>query len=208
MPLPGGPLAFSVAGVFPDLVINGTSAHTVTFLAPAVFNNVTRNITINPGTTMNVGNNVFLMNGTTLTNNGTLTANGASSNFVWFLTTAPQTYGGTGVATAPITNFAIQADMGLTISPASPNIAVTNIRLFSGSLINSNKITLGTGGAGGSVVQIGNTTTPTACGTFDVPFTFNLGTAGQTVLLPPLHHSIKVDWWGDKPNTLRDHVYA
>ncbi len=174
--------AFSIAGVLPNLVLSNASAgHSATFLAPAVFNNITRNITINTGNTLSIGNNVFLMNGTTLTNNGTLTANGASSNFVWFLTTAPQLYTGSGTVTAPVTNFAIQADMGLTIDPASPNIVVTNIRLFSGSLINSNKITLGNGGATGSVVQIGNTTTPTNAGTFDVPFTFNLGTAGQTL---------------------------
>ncbi|GEM_PF-1141416 len=174
--------AFSIAGVFPNLVISNTSAnHSATFLAPAVFNNVTRNITINTGTTLNIGNNVFLMNGTTLTNNGTLTANGASSNFVWFLTTAPQLYTGTGVVTAPVTNFAIQADMGLTIDPAVSNITVGAIRLFSGSLINSNKITLGNGGATTGVVQIGNTTTATNAGTFDTAFTFNLGTGGQTI---------------------------
>jgi FG-GAP-like repeat/Fibronectin type III domain len=178
----GAAKAFTIAGVLPNLVIDNSSAgHSATFNAPAVFNNVTRNITINTGNTLSIGNNVFLMNGTTLTNNGTLTANGASSNFVWFLTTAPQTYTGTGNVTAPVTNFAIQSDMGLTIDPAVSNIVVTNIRLFSGSLINSNKITLGNGGATGSVVQIGNTTTPTAAGTFDVPFTFNLGTAGQTL---------------------------
>ena len=178
----GAAKAFSIAGVFPDLVISNASAgHSATMLAPAVFNNVTRNITINTGTTLNIGNNVFLMNGTTLTNNGTLTANGASSNFVWFLTTSPQSYTGSGVVTAPVTNFAIQADMGLTIDPASANIVVGAIRLFSGSLINSNKITLGNGGATTGIVQIGNTTTGTAAGTFDVPFTFNLGTGGQTI---------------------------
>jgi hypothetical protein len=178
----GAAKAYSAAGVFPNLVIDNTSAgHSLTLLAPAVFNNITRNITINPGTTFNIGNNVFLMNGTTLTNNGTLTANGASSNFVWFLTTAPQTYAGAGVVTAPITNFAIQADMGLTIDPAVSNIVVNAIRLFSGSVVNSNKITLGNGGATTGVVQIGNTTTPTACGTFDAAFIFNLGTGGQTV---------------------------
>jgi hypothetical protein len=178
----GAAKAYTIAGVVPNLVIDNTSAgHTVTFNAPAVFNNITRNILINTGTTMNVGNNVFLMNGTTLTNNGTLTANGASSNFVWFLTTSPQLYTGTGVTTAPITNFAIQADMGLTIDPASSNIVVGAIRLFSGSLINSNKITLGNAGATTGIVQIGNTTTATAAGTFDVPFTFNLGTGGQTL---------------------------
>ena len=178
----GAAKAFSIAGVFPDLVVDNSSAnHSATFLAPAVFNNVTKSITIETGTTLNIGNNVFLMNGTTLTNNGTLTANGPSSNFVWFLSTAPITYTGTGTVTAPITNFAIQADQGLTIDPASSNIVVGAIRLFSGSLINSNKITLGNGGATTGVVQIGNTTTPTAAGTFDVPFTFNLGTGGQTV---------------------------
>lgn len=174
--------AFSAAGVFPDLVITNTSAnHSVTLLAPAVFNNITRNITINAGTTFNVGNNVFLMNGATLTNNGTLTANGASSNFVWFLTTSPQMYTGSGTVTAPVTNFAIQADLGLTIDAASSNITVGAIRLFSGSVINSNKITLGNGGATTGVVQIGNTTTPTAAGSFDTAFTFNLGTGGQTL---------------------------
>ena len=178
----GAAKAFSIAGVFPDLVISNASAnHSATFLAPAVFNNVTRNILINTGTTLNIGNNVFLMNGMTLTNNGTLTANGASSNFVWFLTTAPQMYTGSGVVTAPVTNFAIQADLGLTINATSSNIVVGAIRLFSGSLINSNKITLGNGGATTGVVQIGNTTTPTAAGTFDMPFTFNLGTGGQTI---------------------------
>jgi hypothetical protein len=46
--------------------------HTAVFLAPAVFNNITRNITISPTTTLNLGNQVLLFNGTTLTNNGTL----------------------------------------------------------------------------------------------------------------------------------------
>src|SRR6185295_3682490 len=50
--------AFSAAGVFPNLVIDNTiPGHSVTLLAPAVFNNVTRNITINTGTTFNIGNN-------------------------------------------------------------------------------------------------------------------------------------------------------
>ncbi|HEX8649375.1 MAG TPA: Calx-beta domain-containing protein [Pyrinomonadaceae bacterium] len=178
----GAAKAFTIAGVLPNLVIDNTSAgHSATFNTPAVFNNITRNITINTGTTLNIGNNVFLMNGATLTNNGTLTANGASSNFVWFLTTSPQSYTGSGTVTSPMTNFAMQADMGLTIDQASPNIVCTAIRLFSGSVTGSNKLTLGTGGASTGVVQIGNTTTPTAAGTFDVPLTFNLGTGGETI---------------------------
>jgi hypothetical protein len=175
----GAAKAFSIAGVVPNFVIDNTSAgHSVTFLAPAVFNNVTRNIIINTGTTMNIGNNVFLMNGASLINNGTLTANGASSNFVWFLTTAPVTYSGTGVATAPVTNFAVQADLGLTLDPAVSPIVCNAVRLFSGSIINANKLTIGNGGATAATVQIGNTTTPTAAGTFDTTPTFNPGTGG------------------------------
>lgn len=175
----GAAKAYSAAGVFPNVVVDNTSAgHSVTLLAPAVFNNVTRNITITNGATFNIGSNVFLMNGATLTNNGTLTANGASSNFVWFLTTSPQLYTGTGVATAPITNFAVQADLGLTIDPASANITANAVRLFSGSIINANKLIIGNGGATASTVQIGNTTTPTNAGTFDTNPTFNPGTGG------------------------------
>ena len=176
--------AYDAAGVFPNVVVTSTSAnHTLTLLAPAVFNNITRNITINAGATFNVGNNVFLFNGTTLTNNGTLTGNGGSTNFVWFDTltppTGPQTYNGSGIATAPITNLAFQNNV--TFDPAVSNVVVGAIRLFAGSVTNSNKLTLGNGGATTGVVQIGNTTTPTAAGTFDVPFVFNLGTGGQTI---------------------------
>jgi len=179
----GAAKSFTIRGVVPSLVISNASAgHSVAWdITLANYNNLCGNITINSGCTLNCGNVVFLFNGTVLTNNGTLTHNGASSNFVFFLATAPVLYTGTGVVTAPMTNIGIQADQGLTIDPASPNITAGNIRLFGGSVTNANKFTLGNGGTGTSAVQIGNTTTPTNAGTFDVPFTFNLGTGGQTV---------------------------
>ena len=175
--------AFILRGVLPNLVISNTSAnHTASMSTTLVnYNNISRNVTINTGNTMDFANAVFLFAGTTLTNNGTLTHNGASSNFVWFLTTAPVSYTGSGTVTAPMTNFAMQADQGLTIDSGSPNIPTNSVRLFSGSVTNSNKITLGNGGATTGIVQIGNTTTPSPAGTFDVPFTFNLGTGGQTI---------------------------
>jgi len=174
--------AFNIAGVFPNLVLTNTSAnHTATLLAPAVYNNISRNITINTGTTINFGNQIFLMNGTTVTNNGTITHNGASSSFTWFLTTSPVSYTGTGTVTAPMTSFNMQADQGLTIDPASPNIPVAALRMFTGNITNANKLTLGNGGATTGTVQIGNTTTPTNAGTLDVAPTFNLGTGGEVV---------------------------
>ncbi len=179
----GAAKSFTIRGVVPSLVISNASAgHTVSWdITLANYNNLCGNITINTGCTLNCGNVVFLFNGSVLTNNGTLTHNGASSNFVWFLTSAPVLYTGTGVVTAPMTAMGIQTDQGLTFDPASPNVAVNAVRLFNGNVTNANKITLGNGGTATSNVQIGNTTTPTNAGTFDVPFTFNLGTGGQTV---------------------------
>ena len=179
---PAAVQAFDVAGVFPNIVVTNTTAnHTVTFLAPAVFNNVTRDVLVNPGTTFNVGNNVFLFNGTTFTNNGTLTANGASTNFVIFRTAATVTYTGTGTVTVPMTNLAVQADGGnFTIDPATSGINVNAVRLFSGNIVNANELTIGSGGTTTATVQIGNTTTPTNAGTFDSTPTFNPGTGGIT----------------------------
>jgi hypothetical protein len=178
----GAAKSYSCAGAMPNLVIDNTSAnHSLTFLAAVNFNNIALNTTINTGTTLNIGNSTFLMNGTTFTNNGTLTGNGVSSVFTWFLTSAPVTYTGTGSVTAPLTTMAFQADQGVTFNPTVSNVVVNAVRLFSGNVTNSNKITLGNGGATTGIVQIGNTPAPTNPGSFDVPFTFNLGTGGQTI---------------------------
>ncbi len=179
----GAAKAFHLRGVVPNLLLTNTSAnHTASWSTTIVnYNNISRNITISAGTTLNLGNAVFLFNGTTLTNNGTLTHNGASSNTVIFTDYAPVLYTGSGVVTAPLTTLAFQSTQGFTIDPASPNIVANAVRLFIGNVINSNKITVGNGGTTTAVVQIGNTTTPTAAGTFDQPLTFNPGTGGITI---------------------------
>jgi uncharacterized repeat protein (TIGR01451 family) len=173
---------FNLRGVLPNLVITNTSAnHTGTMSTTLVnYNNIALNITINTGATFNTGNTTFLLAGTTVTNNGTLTANGASSNFIWFDLGAgvPQTYTGSGVTTAPITSLSLQNPGGLNLTSTNP-VITNRINVFIGSFTNANKLTLGTGGATTGVVQIGNTTTPTAAGTFDAAPTFNLGTGGE-----------------------------
>ncbi|MFZ2235863.1 MAG: G8 domain-containing protein [Dokdonella sp.] len=174
----GAAKTFNLRGVLPNVVIDNMSAgHSALMGAPVTYNNVSLNITISSGTTFNPGNNVFLFNGITITNNGTLTHNGAASNFVTF-NPAPVSYTGVGVVTAPMSALSLQSG-NMTIDPASPNIVVATVRLFVGGFINANKLTLGNAGATTGTVQIGNTTTPTAAGTFDVPMTFNLGTGGQ-----------------------------
>lgn len=172
---------FSIVGVVPDLVLNTTSAtHTAVFGTAAVFNNITRNVTIGTGGLLTLGNQVFLFNGNSIVNNGTLTHTGASARFITFRVGTNITYQGTGVVTAPMNSLELQNDLNFTFDPAVSQIVVSRVIIFSGSFVNANKLTLGTG-ASTVTVQIGNTTTPTGGGTFDVAPAFNLGTGVQNI---------------------------
>ncbi|MBL8298437.1 MAG: DUF11 domain-containing protein [Rhodanobacteraceae bacterium] len=172
--------AFNALGAFPDLVVNTASAaHSVTLFTTR--DQSTRNLTINTGGTLNTGNGTFLFNGSTITNNGTLTSNGANSRFVAASPATNVTYQGTGVVTAPMTSLELQNDLNFTFDPAVSNVVVNRVILFNGNFVNANKLTLGNGGS--ATVQIGNTTTPTAGGSFDVAPAFDLGASGVQNLL-------------------------
>lgn len=178
----GAAKTFNLRGVLPNVTVTNTSAgHTAVMSTTLVnYNNFALSIAISPTATFNAGNTTFLMAGSSLLNNGTLTANGASSNFVWFdIGQGAQTYSGSGVTTAPITSMSIQSS-GLTLASTNPIVA-NRINVFTGNIVNSNLLTLGIGNTATNVIQIGNTTTPTAAGTFDLPLTFNLGTGGEVV---------------------------
>lgn len=178
----GAAKSFNLVGVVANLVVTNTSAnHSVTFNTPAVFNNISRDITVATGATLNIGNQIFLFNGTSFVLDGTLTATGASSNFTPFNVDAPVTISGTGAFTVPVTGFSTQAAQGLTIHPSFSQIVCTAIRVFTGGFTNANKFTVGNGGATTGTIQIGNTTTATDAGSFDVAPTFNLGTGGQNL---------------------------
>lgn len=176
----GGAQAFDAAGVFPNVEVNTVAApHGLTMLAPVTWNNLTRSVNIQNGGTFNIGNNVYLFNGVNFVNNGLVSANAAASNFVTFDATGSATFSGAGQFLGVTTNFAMQCPTN-TLN-ISQQIRVRNLRLFVGSIINANKITLGNNDAIVSVVQFGNTTTPTLAGTLDSAPTFDLGTGGQTI---------------------------
>jgi hypothetical protein len=174
-----GVQAFDGAGVFPTFTVDNTAgAHTFTMLAPVTWNNITRNVTIEPGTTFNIGSNVYLFNGASFVNDGIFTGNGAASNFVPFDATANVNVSGSGTFTTITTALGMQA-ASLTFNQTN-QWRFRNVRIFTGNLINSNKITLGNNDATVNVTQFGNTTTPTIAGTWDSAPTFDLGTGGQT----------------------------
>ena len=66
--------------------------------------------------------------------------------------------------------------------PASTGIVTQRVNFFRGGITNSNKITLGNGGATVGVLQYGLAGSPNTAGNFDVAPAFNIGTGGQTIL--------------------------
>ncbi|MEP6851014.1 MAG: G8 domain-containing protein [Acidobacteriota bacterium] len=170
---------FRLAGNTPSInVDNTTNNKTATFAAQTL---IFGNLTVNTGTTANLNGFLVAVLGSTLTNNGTLTGTTANSRLYFLGTGLPQTYTGAGVVTAGLASFDVDNPLGVTIDPGVSQIVVLRTILFSGSLYNTNKLTLGNGGTTAGIVQIGNTTTPTAAGIYDTAPAFNLGTGGQLV---------------------------
>ncbi len=178
----GSAKAFSLRGVFYNLVIDNTSAgHSATMSTTLVnWNHVSLgNITINTGNTFNIGSAIFLMYGDML-NNGTFTGTGASSRY-YHAADVTQTYAGNGVMTAPLTSFEVDNPGGVNITATNQQV-VGRIILFTGGITGANKLTLGNGAATTGIVQIGNAGSPaTDAGGFDVPMTFNLGSGGEVI---------------------------
>ena len=176
----GAAKTFAVEGLLPNVVVDNTSAgHTVLFRPATYFNNSARDVTINPGCTFNIGNQAYLVRGSTMTNNGTLTGNGPSSRFIWFAAGGSGTYQGSGTSAGALTSWETQ--MASQTMTQAPQLVVRRAVIFAGNVFNSNKLTLGDGGAALNTIQIGNSTTPMAAGTFDVAPTFDLGTGGQEI---------------------------
>lgn len=179
----GAAKSFVVVGVLPNVEVTNTSAaHTATFSTSVVsYNNLSLNVKINTGNTFDFGNNVYLFNGSSIVNNGTLTHNGASSRFITFKPATDISYSGAGNVTAPMTSLELQNDLNFTFDPETNPVTASRVIIFSGSFVNANHLVLGNGGATTATLQIGNTTTPTGGGTFDVAPNFNIGTGGQNI---------------------------
>ncbi len=151
----------------------------------------TPNILISSGQTMAVGSGTaggaIFFRGSTVTNNGAIViqGTGASSRFDW-AASGPMSYGGSGTFGTAATSFG-----GVGMSANSPTgnnttinspIFINRINLFAGGFTGSNQITLGNGGTSTTVIQVGNSTTPTNAGTFDVSPVYNSGSGGHIAL--------------------------
>lgn len=179
----GAAKTFVVSGTVFDLVTNGESANHLTNGTDLL---VRGNTLIAANTRLTALR--FTQFGPLFTNNGTLnsTSDATVSSFN-FSGIVPQTYTGTGTGgtlAVPLQTIGIFNEENLTIDPASPQIFTSRINLFTGTVINSDRVVIGGGAATGlRLIQRGNAATQTAPpGEFDVAPTFDLGTAGLQLI--------------------------
>ncbi|MBL8182445.1 MAG: fibronectin type III domain-containing protein, partial [Blastocatellia bacterium] len=151
----------------------------------------TPSLNIPANKTMNVGSGTaggaIFHRGATVVNNGIIAiqGTGTSSRFD-FAASGPMTYGGAGIfgtAAVPFAGVGISANSptGNNTTINSP-IFINRVNFFSGGFVGSNNITFGDGLASATVIQTGNSTTPTNAGTFDVSPNFNIGSGGHILL--------------------------
>jgi hypothetical protein len=148
----------------------------------------TPNILIPVNKTMNVGSGTgaaIFFRGSTFTNNGAVGTQGVNSRFDW-AASGGMSYGGTGTFGTVGTPF---GGVGMSAnSPTANNTAINSpiilfrVNVFSGGFTNSGNITFGNGGVSTTVIQLGNSTTATNAGTFDVSPTYALGSGGHILL--------------------------
>jgi len=150
---------FRAQGNMPSVVIDNTTNNKTLNLSSTGY--VYGNFNMQTGTTFNPNASILDMFGSTFTNNGTITgclATSATSR-LQFAGAVAQSYTGTGtVCTAanPLFGFAIiNRGPGVTIDPAANPINVARLLLFSGSLVNTNKINLIQNAANVMVIQRG-----------------------------------------------------
>ncbi len=138
---------FRMQGNAPNVVVDNTTNNKTLLLTATAY--VYGNFTIPTGATLNLNATILDLFGSTFTNNGTLAgglASGFATSRLQFVGAVAQTYTGAGTAGSaadPIFAFGlINRGGGVTFDPASPPFYAARLLLFSGSLINTNKINL------------------------------------------------------------------
>ncbi|MGH9869109.1 MAG: hypothetical protein ACREAA_13205, partial [Candidatus Polarisedimenticolia bacterium] len=161
--------------LFPNLTLGNTSAgHSLQVVTGPVTG---LGVTLQSGTTLSLAAFAFGIAGQ-LSNSGTMTP-AAAGSVLEFVGSAPQTWSGASV-TAPLDGLTIDNPAGVTIT-ANPFTAL-RVNLLRGTLVNSNKATLGNGGTTAAITQYGSPGQTAPAGGYDVAPAFNPGSAGVQVL--------------------------
>ena len=188
-------------GVIPSVNDNVIIDHTVTvdgnYGCSALTINSGKSLTVNSTKTLTVNGNFInggsftLTNGTTgtytyLDVTGNLTNNSGASIYasasytrIEFIGTSAQSFSNNGTLSGKLYGLTLDNAAGLTLYNNTFNIVRVNI--FKGTIINSDKISLGDGSTFG-LVQRGVIGATSPAGSFDKSFTLNVGSTGSFYL--------------------------
>ncbi|WP_291115802.1 T9SS type A sorting domain-containing protein [Flavobacterium sp. UBA6135] len=139
------------------------------------------NVLVGPGATLDVNQGILQIEGN-LVNNGSIlssetTTSSSRINFV--LSPNAQSVSGSGSFTGRVSGVGVSNPLGLTISTP---VLTQRVNLFTGGVVGSSNITIGTGAALPATVQIGTANNTNPGGNFDTSPIFDLGTGTYTVL--------------------------
>jgi len=162
-----------------NVIVNGGTLQSASSTGTLIVQGTT---TIGASGKIDILAGTYSQRGTTFTNNGTLTGVASGSTLQFFSpTNVAQTFTGTGTVTTNVGAISVQNGGGLTISTTN-QVPTLRVNLFIGTVTGSGKITIGTGAALATTVQIGATGLTTSGGSFDANPVMNLGTGTYTVL--------------------------
>ena len=179
---PASPQTFVLQGVTPSITITNATANHVAQLAGEL--DVLGNTTLQAGTKLTLNGTFLVQAGPTLTNDGTIDG-GLAGSHLYFFGNAAQTYDGagtTGTMGSPLATLDLDNGSTVTLGALPLALIATRANLFRGTLVHSDRLQLGVGGASSAVTQIGATANPSAGGSYDVAPTFDVGTGGYSLL--------------------------
>jgi hypothetical protein len=149
---------------------------------------ISNSLTIASGSTLDLFNNVVTFKGATVTNNGSIVgslATSDSSRFNFSGASVAQTYTGTGTVGTyddPLAGIGFSNALGVTINSSVTNLNVNRINVFTGTVHNANKLTIGNDSAKVSYILLGSTASAVGtAGVFDVAPNFQLSSGGLTL---------------------------
>lgn len=170
------PGIFIGTGPFPNLVINTAGGGHILQMPVGIGTPSAHTVDIGPGGTFDIGGS-FSLTGETFINNGLV--KGQSNSFGLTFFGANTVMSGTGGTLGALGAIEMRGQ-SMTFNTGS-TFRVRNIRLWSGNLLNANRVTLGNNDSTGSSVVIGNPDLPGPAGHFDSAPIFDLGTGGQSI---------------------------
>jgi len=145
---------------------------------------VNGNITNSSALTLNAGTSATstrLVMAGDLTNTGTFTATGNYTKVI-FSSSNAQTITNNGTVTAPISLLEVSNTHASGLTITGTGFAVSRANLYKGTIHNSDKITLGTGGTSSVTVQRGIAGNTSPAGSFDDSPVFNAGSGGLILI--------------------------